>query len=191
MLATVYQLKLSNIHRFINCNCISTKIQFWRLLWLGPRWNICSWWIHLSEYFPLHTDHLVVSNFFNASYISIKTLAAELNKVLRTESFFVNWEFKWPVLCYCTTNFARAEIILSESNPILNFVKFLYMNTSTQIYVDVSHVNSPLKFCKQIFVFAFMRSRYSDSAQERSSVILSAVIHFYKFGFMRVCRPPN
>ena len=100
-------------------------------------------------------------------------------QVLGRESFFSNWEFKWPVLCYGVTNFVKAEIVLSESNATMNFVKFLYMYmTSTQTYVDVSHVSSALKFCKQIFVVAFMRAKYSDSAQERSSAILSTVIHF-------------
>jgi hypothetical protein len=141
--------------------------------------------------FHLTLSHLVQTSFM-CSILALQDWLLSWTQMFGTESFLSNWEFKWPVLCYGITNFARAEIILSESNLTLNFVKFLYMNvTSTQTYVDVSHVNSPLKFCKQIFVIAFMRATYSDTAQERSSAILSTVIHFFKFRFMWVCHPPN
>ena len=109
----------------------------------------------------------------------ITTLAVELYQVLGTESFFRNCEFKRLVLRYGTTVFARAEIILSESNPALNFVKFLCMNvTCTQSYVDASHINTPLKFCNQIFVISFMRATCSGSAEERRSAILSTDMQF-------------
>lgn len=111
--------------------------------------------------------------------IIITTLAVELNQVLGIASFFRIWKFKRPLLWNGTTVFARAETILSESNPELNFEKFLYMNvTCTQTYVDISHINSPLKFCNQIFVISFMRATCSGSFEEGRSAILSTDMQF-------------
>lgn len=92
--------------------------------------------------------------------------------MLGTESFFSNGEFKRLVLLYDTSVFAGAEIILNESNPTLNFVKFLYMSVNlTRAYVDVSRVNSALKFATKFWLL--------PSCMLHTMTVLKRVLQYY------------